>query len=189
MTEQRRLVEFARGLIAEEFGAAPAVAPTGVWFEQRAATFVTLRRGPRLHGCIGTLRPRRSILEDVRHNTMAALLTDPRAVPLCAADADLLCIEISHLSALARVEVASEEELRCVLRPRIDGVVLTWRDRCGTFLPQVWDSLPDPARFLAELKVKAGLAPGFWSRDLVVERYSVLKYSEHEAPREATANA
>ncbi|MBI5504780.1 MAG: AmmeMemoRadiSam system protein A [Deltaproteobacteria bacterium] len=189
MTEPRRLLEFARGLIAEEFGAAPAVAPTGSWFEQRAATFVTLRRGPRLHGCIGTLRPRRSIVDDVRHNTMAALLTDPRAVPLQAADVELLRIEISHLSALERVEVASEEELRRVLRPRVDGVVLTWRDRCGTFLPQVWESLPDPARFLAELKTKAGLGSAFWSADIVVERYSVLKYSEYESPREVTANA
>jgi len=185
MNEPRRLLAFARATIAAHFGAAPAVAPEGPWFEQQAATFVTLRYRARLHGCIGTLTPHRSIVEDVRHNVLSALLVDPRAVPLEAADVKLLRIEISHLSPLERLEVDSEAELRSILRPGIDGVVLTWRQQRGTFLPQVWESLANPADFLAELKVKAGLRRGFWSPEIVVERYTVRKYSEDESPQGA----
>ena len=57
-----------------------------------------------------------------------------------------------------------------------DGVVLEMGELRSTFLPQVWDSLPDPADFLRELKRKAGLPRDFWDPSLRLSRYTVEKF-------------
>ena len=59
------------------------------------------------------------------------------------------------------------------LRPGVDGLVLEERGQRGTFLPSVWESLPSPRQFLAQLKVKAGLPADYWSDSIKVERYTV----------------
>jgi AmmeMemoRadiSam system protein A len=190
MNDPRRLLEFARASITERLGGGPATAPVGAWFDQPAATFVTLYRDDELHGCMGTLMPHRRLADDVRHNALAAAFIDPRAVPLAAGDLARLRIEISHLSALEPLAVASEAEARAALRPGVDGVVLSWGGLRGTFLPQVWDALPDPRAFLDALKVKAGLPRGFWSPDIALERYGVQKYVDDPFPgREASPHA
>jgi hypothetical protein len=74
--------------------------------------------------------------------------------------------------------VASERELHARLRPGIDGVTIRWGDRRGTFLPQVWESLPTAREFIAQLKRKAGLPVDFWSADLSISRYTVKKFTE-----------
>jgi AMMECR1 domain-containing protein len=64
------------------------------------------------------------------------------------------------------------------LRPGIDGLILTHGHRRSTFLPQVWESLPDPRRFMAQLKLKAGLPADFWDEQITLSRYGVQKWKE-----------
>lgn len=173
-----RLVGWARACIAANLGATEGDEPRGEWFEQVAATFVTLYREGELHGCIGTLRAHRPLVEDVRHNAVAAAFLDPRAMPLELQDVPALDIEISHLSDLEPIDFASEQDLLGQLRPGIDGVLLRCGAARGTFLPQVWEKIPGPADFLAELKRKAGLPSSYWSSQMCAERYTVRRYSD-----------
>ena len=62
------------------------------------------------------------------------------------------------------------------LRPGIDGVYFEFHDLAATFLPQVWNSIPEPLDFLGELRRKAGLPPRFWHPDVRLSRYTVEKY-------------
>jgi AmmeMemoRadiSam system protein A len=142
------------------------------------ATFVTLKVDGELRGCVGSLQPRRPLGEDVRANAQAAAFDDPRFPPLARTEFDALEVEVSVLSASAPIVVTSERELHAQLRPGIDGVTLQWGCGRATFLPQVWDILPDPREFLSHLKCKAGLPLDFWSDELAISRYTVEKFTE-----------
>lgn len=148
------------------------------------ASFVTLTaHDGELRGCRGSLEAHRSLAADVWHNAAASAFADPRFAPVTQAELAALRIEISVLGPLEPVAAASEMELRALLVPLRDGVVLAWRGHRATFLPQVWESLPDPRRFLAELKRKAGLPADFWARDLRICRYEVEKIGAAAAGR------
>jgi len=71
------------------------------------------------------------------------------------------------------------------LRPGVDGVVLRVPGGRATFLPQVWDELPEPEEFMRHLMQKAGLAPTYWSDDVRLERYTVTAYSEESGTEPA----
>jgi AmmeMemoRadiSam system protein A len=139
------------------------------------AAFVTLQLDGRLRGCIGSLLPRRSLAEDVAHNAYGAAFGDFRFPPLSLSEFPRLELHISVLTPLVRMEVESREELLKILRPGIDGLVLDDPPHRSTFLPQVWESLPDPEDFVGELLVKGGLPRDHWSSTLKVERYSVVE--------------
>jgi len=136
------------------------------------AVFVTLKRGGQLRGCIGSLEPRRPLVEDVAHNAYAAAFEDPRFPPLRREEIEDLEIQLSVLSPAVPMRFDSEAELVAQLRPGIDGLVLIEGMRRGTFLPSVWEQLPDPWQFLDHLKQKAGLPSGYWSPTVRVERYT-----------------
>ncbi|HXJ33226.1 MAG TPA: AmmeMemoRadiSam system protein A [Candidatus Eisenbacteria bacterium] len=168
------LARFARGSVRAALGGPPPHVPSGEWTRERAATFVSLHwHDGRLQGCIGSLEPRRTIVEDVAANALAAAFDDPRAAGLAPADVDRLDVEVSILSPLERVSCADEAGACVVLRPHVDGVVLRWRDSRATFLPQVWAHVPDPRDFLLELKRKAGLADDLWDDEVQLFRYVV----------------
>jgi len=175
------LVGLARGTIARELGLAAPAAPDAPFLREHGATFVTLQSGGQLRGCIGSLQAVRPLGADIEHTARAAAFGDPRFAPLGRDEFDAIRVEVSLLSPLARIPVRGEDELLAQLRPRVDGLVLAYGDRRGTFLPQVWESLPDPRQFLGQLKRKAGLPPDFWSSDLAVFRYTVRKWAEAEA--------
>ena len=140
---------------------------------------MTLTRQGRLRGCIGSVRARRPLVDDVRANARAAALSDPRFPSLTAGELPETRIEVSLLSAALPLPAASEEEALAALRPGIDGIVLeVGGETHATFLPQVWENLPSPRDFLAHLKQKAGLPPGYWSPDLRLQRYTVTKWTE-----------
>jgi len=147
--------------------------PVPAWLEAKAATFVTLERQGALRGCIGTLEPHRPLVDDVRANAQAASFDDSRFAPLEAAELEDLTLEVSLLSPRERLPAATEAEVCAALAPGRDGVVLRWRGRCATFLPQVWAHLAEPARFLAQLKIKAGLPADFWHPEVEIECYGV----------------
>ncbi|HQR69796.1 MAG TPA: AmmeMemoRadiSam system protein B [Burkholderiaceae bacterium] len=175
------LLAHARAAIARRLGLTAPEAPHAPFLDEAGATFVTLKAERQLRGCVGTLDARRSLGEDVRANAQAAAFDDPRFPPLARVEYDALEVEVSVLSASTPIVVASERELHARLRPGVDGVTLQWRGRRGTFLPQVWESLPDPQEFIAQLKLKAGLPLDFWSGDLEIFRYSVEKFTEGQA--------
>ena len=137
------------------------------------ATFVTLNLHGRLRGCIGSLQAVRPLAEDVAHNAFAAAFQDHRFPPLTAEEFPDIDIHISLLSEAEPMEVDAEDDLLRQLRPGKDGLILEDGPYRSTFLPQVWESLPEPKRFLAELKMKAGLSPDHWSDTIRFSRYTV----------------
>jgi hypothetical protein len=172
-----RLVELARATIAHELGRGPrASLPEGPWFEQPGATFVTITRDGRLHGCIGTLAARRPLVVDVQHNALAAAFEDPRSEPYRAEWLPRMGVEVTLLGPLQPIEFSGQEDLLAKVVPHEDGLVLRYGVSRGTFLPQVWDSLPDPREFLDELKQKAGLSRDFWADGVEVFRFRVQKW-------------
>ncbi len=154
-------------------GGSPDLADCPVPALTARACFVTLTTSAEgLRGCRGSLEPRRALALDVWHNAQASALADPRFPPLQAAELAELSIEIAVLGPLESVRASSEAELHARLVPLRDGVVLRWRTHRATFLPKVWEHLPEPQDFLAALRQKAGLPPDFWSPELVIERYA-----------------
>jgi AMMECR1 domain-containing protein len=78
-----------------------------------------------------------------------------------------------------------------VLEPGRHGLVIAYRERRATFLPQVWSSLPAASDFVGELKAKAGLPRDFWSPAMEAWRYTTDTFREADwsRPREATGPA
>ena len=144
--------------------------------EQRAS-FVTLKHGEDLRGCIGSLEARTSLVESIADNAYAAAFSDPRFPALDTSEVDALTIEVSVLSPLEPVSVASEQELLDKMVPAEAGWVLQENGYRGTFLPSVWESLGKPAEFLRHLKVKAGLTPDYWSDTLQIWRYKTDSFA------------
>lgn len=141
------------------------------------ATFVTLNRDHHLRGCIGTLKAHRPLDTDVQHNAMAAAFRDPRFAPLSVAEWPGLAVEVSLLDAPQPMPAfATEAETLAALVPGEDGVILQWGSHRATFLPQVWEQLPEPREFMAALKRKAGLPLDFWAPDVQLQRYRVRKF-------------
>ncbi|MCR4415492.1 MAG: AmmeMemoRadiSam system protein A, partial [Thermoguttaceae bacterium] len=115
-----------------------------------------------LRGCIGHLVPKEPLVEAVVNNAVHAALDDPRFSPVAPAELDRIDIEISVLTVPQRLEFRTPEELLAKLRPRVDGVVLRVGRAQSTYLPQVWDEIPDKETFLSELSRKAGLDRDAW---------------------------
>jgi AmmeMemoRadiSam system protein A len=140
-------------------------------FSLPRATFVTLIHKTRLRGCIGNLEPCRPLAVDVAHNAYAAAFQDPRFPPVAEVEFERLELHLSLLTPATPLRVASEAELIVQLVPFEDGLILEEGARRGTFLPSVWESLPEPARFVEHLKLKAGLPRNYWSDTIRVWRY------------------
>jgi len=138
---------------------------------QPRGTFVTVTVGGELNGCIGTLEPE-PLATAVARLSYQAAFEDPRLPSLTAGDYDRAGIKISVLSPMEPVPASSEDELRRRLRPGIDGLLIESGWHRATFLPAVWDTLPDPRAFLQHLEMKAGLSPGRWPNDMRAYRYT-----------------
>jgi AmmeMemoRadiSam system protein A len=135
------------------------------------ATFVTLLIHHQLRGCIGMLEAVRPLIEDITENAYSAAFKDPRFPLLEDSELNYLKIHLSILTPAEPVLFASEQDLLTQLQPGIDGLILEDGYRRGTFLPSVWESLPEAEQFLRHLKQKAGLAPDYWSDNIRVYRY------------------
>ena len=147
---------------------------------ETGASFVTLHHNNELRGCIGSLEAYRPLIQDVADNAFSAAFRDPRFPPLGRdewADVDI------HLSLLTRPEPMrfdDESDLIAQIRPGEDGLILQDGPNRGTFLPSVWESLPDPVQFLTHLKHKAGLAANHWSDRVEVYRYHTESFGESD---------
>jgi AmmeMemoRadiSam system protein A len=154
------------------------------WLSARGATFVTLTQQNKLRGCMGSLQACDPLIEDVSNNAVSAALYDPRFPPLAADEFDTINIEVSLLSELQLLNFNNEMDALRQLRQGIDGIVLEYGPYRSTFLPQVWESFPQPQQFLAQLKSKAQLAGDFWAEDIKLSRYTVNKWCEADYSKE-----
>ena len=140
------------------------------------ASFVTLEMEGRLRGCIGTLEARRPLAVDVARNAAAAAFEDPRFGRLSRTEFERVDVHISVLTPATPMTFISQEDLLAQMRPGIDGLILADASHRGTFLPAVWEQLPEPSRFLEHLKLKAGLPPEHWSPTVKVWRYETESF-------------
>jgi AmmeMemoRadiSam system protein A len=172
------LIAIAREAIADPSGPRAPQSWEHAWLREQGATFVTIRDASgELRGCIGTVDAHRTLGDDVAHNAHAAAYRDPRFPPVDSRERPTLAVEVSVLTPRVAVAARSEAEALANLRPGEDGVVFEYRDQHATFLPQVWENLPDPLLFLSELRRKARLPPRFWHDDVRLWRYRVVKHA------------
>ncbi len=175
-TDRSRLSDIARESIKHglEHGKALAVR-VDEWpqsLRSLGASFVTLKKRQTLRGCIGNLEASRPLVEDVAENAYAAAFRDPRFPALTEKEFDQLEIGISVLSRPETMTFHTQEDLIDQLRPGVDGLILTDGIRRGTFLPSVWENIPDRRNFIEQLKRKVGLDAEYWSNKIRVERYT-----------------
>jgi AmmeMemoRadiSam system protein A len=180
--EQQILLDISRQSIAYglEYGRALPVDTEDfpARLREYRATFVTLLINSELRGCIGMLEATRPLVTDVAQNAFAAAFSDPRFPPLSREEFPELQIHISILTPPVPVEFTSEQDLIAKLQPGVDGLILEEGRYRGTFLPSVWESLPNPNAFLSHLKLKAGLPPNYWSDTIQVQRYTTMSIKE-----------
>jgi len=175
------LLPLARDAIARAVGERSAAREFDApWLREHGATFVTLTQHNELRGCIGTLEAHRPLRVDIESNAVAAALHDPRFPALQREELAYTRVEVSLLSPAEPMAATTEADALAQLRPHVDGVILEYGYHRGTFLPQVWEQLPDPKSFLMHLKRKAGLPYDFWAAGVKLSRYTVSKWKEPE---------
>ncbi len=146
---------------------------------EQGASFVTLTVRGQLRGCIGALEPYRPLAEDVREHAVAAALEDPRFPPVNERELNGIEIEVSRLTRPIPLDYNDANDLLSKLRPQVDGIILRDAFHRATFLPQVWEKIPDPVEFLNNLCYKMGASPDLWRRKhLDVLIYQVEEFHE-----------
>jgi len=186
--ERRLLLALARAAIDRRLAGEdpPELDPSCVtpYLAQPLACFVTLHTSDGdLRGCIGMFEARTPLWENVMDRARAAAFADGRFPPVRESELPGLVIDVSILTTPRPFAFSSPEDLRDRLRPRVDGVILHSRWGSSTFLPQVWEDLPDREEFLGHLCRKHGAPEGCWrDPDLRVETYQAIVFSEHEHP-------
>ncbi len=143
------------------------------------SAFVTLTKDGELRGCIGSLTPSRPLYQEVLENAVSAAVYDSRFPEVCEAELPDLRIEISVLSPAIVYPYGSVQELQHLLASDHPGVVLKKGHQSATFLPQVWEQLPEVDVFLSHLCTKAGLPSSEWEKgNLEISTYTVVKFEE-----------
>jgi AmmeMemoRadiSam system protein B/AmmeMemoRadiSam system protein A len=179
------LVKLARQTISQKLGKRPIkVDPDALKdsaLQEKRGTFVTLTIDKQLRGCIGNLEARDSIAAGVERNAVNAAFHDPRFSPLKADELDRVDIEVSILTEPRPLEYRDSNELISKLRVNVDGVILQKGSAGATFLPQVWEQLPRPEKFLSHLCMKAGLPADTWKKgNLDISTYQVQYFEEEK---------
>lgn len=172
------LLAHARAAIAAYLGQTTSDLPDHPALHEPGACFVTLTRHQQLRGCIGHLEAVQPLGIDIRENAQAAAFRDPRFMPLTASEWVDTQVEISVLGPRTYSHCPTEEDCLRQIVPFEDGVILMSGSRHATFLPQVWEQLPEPQEFIEHLLRKAGLPVGVWPSDMQVGRYQVQKFGQ-----------
>jgi AmmeMemoRadiSam system protein A len=183
LEEQKILLRLAREALERGVRGQPlppldlSVLPASL--REEGSAFVTLMHYGQLRGCIGSLEPYQPLAEDAREHAVAAALKDPRFPPVREDELSAIEIEISRLTRPVPLEYRDAEDLLSKLHPHEDGVILRDGFHRATFLPQVWEKIPNPADFLDNLCYKMGANPDLWrSRHLEVLTYKVEEFHE-----------
>ncbi len=160
----------------EEFSLkSPKILPE---LEKERACFVTLSINDVLRGCVGSLVPNRPLWKDIENNGFNAAFRDYRFNQLSEEEYKTISVEVSVLTPSEQLFFKSEDELRGLIRPGIDGIVYSCNGRRATFLPQVWELLPDFDHFFSHLALKTGLGPVPDFKNCTIERYQVERHHE-----------
>ena len=185
LEEQQTLLRMARE--AMEYGVRGKKLPSlnketlSSHLSEKGASFITLTIRGDLRGCIGALEAYQPLAEDVREHAIAAALEDPRFPPVREAELSRIQIEVSRLTRPIPLEYEDASDLLSKLRPHVDGVLLKDDYRRATFLPQVWEKIPDPVQFMNNLCYKMGVSENLWQiKHLNVLTYQVEEF--HEIP-------
>jgi AmmeMemoRadiSam system protein A len=181
--DARALLEIARSSIRHGLNTGEPLKPLQEMgipdsLARPVASFVTLNIDGALRGCIGSLEACRPLVDDVAHNAFAAAFRDPRFPPLSEDEFKVIELHISLLGPATPMEVTDERDLVTALRPGMDGLILEDPPYRSVFLPQVWDSLPEPTDFVAHLKLKAGLSSDHWSPNIKFSCFTVDEVSD-----------
>jgi hypothetical protein len=178
---RKQLIGIARASILHGLDHGEALLPAeqdyGDELRVERASFVTLDRFGMLRGCIGHLEAIMPLARDVAENAFSAAFRDPRFPPLSRDEYAELELHVSILTPPEAFSVSSESDLLAQLRPGVDGLILEDGHARGTFLPSVWESLPQPKEFLRHLKRKAGLSENYWSDSLKLYRYETESFT------------
>ncbi len=149
--------------------------------EKKGASFVTLENKGNLRGCIGSVVPYRPLYIDIIENAIAAATKDPRFTPVREEELENLDVKLSILSYPEPVPYRDYIELLEKIEPFKDGLIIKYGNYQATFLPDVWEQLPDKESFLSHLSYKAGLPPDFWKSGLLeVFRYRTKTFSKNK---------
>ena len=185
--EQRLVLRMARARLRQIATGEPApqikeseLSPA---LKRDAACFVTLTKNGVLRGCIlDSFTPHEALYENVMRNVVLAATSDPRFPPVRPSEVDDIRIEVSVLDRPQRLEFSDAEDLISKLVPGKDGVILTTPYGKSTYLPQVWDDLPDPVQFMSSLCQKQGSPSDCWrdASSIKIEIYHVFHFSEEE---------
>lgn len=182
--DRQYLLRLARSAIARELGEddlPDRIGEPSAALESPQGCFVTLEKQGALRGCIGTLEPVSPLADGVKENAKNAAFHDPRFSPLKKQELDQIQIEISRLTVPVDLQFSRPQELLEKLKPGVHGVILQRGWHRSTFLPQVWDQLPDKVQFLEHLCRKAGLGGNCWKeKDLSIKVYEAEHFSEKE---------
>lgn len=182
-SEMNQLLDVARRSVAlavlDHITYHPDLADHSPALAEHGAAFVTLRRHGRLRGCIGTLEAIEPLAEAVADRARAAALHDPRFEQVQPHELDDLEVSVSVLTQPAPIDVASYADLRARLRPGVDGLVVDATGHRATFLPSVWEELPDPEEFLSALWRKAGLPQRAWPSGIRLATYTAQHAPAH----------
>jgi AmmeMemoRadiSam system protein A len=149
-------------------------------FLTRKATFVTLEKNNELRGCMGELEPQKPLYESIINNSLASAFLDPRFPPLDKTELKGIIIEISVLSPLKKVPIfKNSEDLLNYLTQKKPGLFIKKNGSQATFLPQVWEELPETKNFMTQLCLKAGMNPDEWQNlEMEIYEYQVEKFKE-----------
>ena len=183
LEEQKTLLRMAREAIEHRVKGKklPPIQTTSLTpnIQEQGASFVTLTIHGQLRGCIGALEAYQPLVDDVREHAVAAAFEDPRFPPLREDELSRIQIEVSRLTRPVPLKYKDADDLLSKLRPHIDGVIIKDGLRRATFLPQVWEKLPDPSEFMDNLCYKMGVAHQYWrSNHLDVLVYQVEEFHE-----------
>jgi AmmeMemoRadiSam system protein A len=180
--DQKTLLEIARQSILHGLSTGRALPVKATDFSdsltKKRASFVTLKKNGQLRGCIGMLEAACPVVEDISKNAFSAAFRDSRFDPVSVDEIDDLSIHLSILTTPQPIEFTTEQDLLGKIRPHVDGLILVQGIHRGTFLPAVWESLPDPKSFLDNLKLKAGLEKNHWSDQIKVYCYQTESIEE-----------
>ena len=173
--------EVARQSIQDEFDYKDSInikklTKDNPYLAKDGASFITLTQNGKLRGCIGSLEAKRPLIEDIIANAKSAAFRDPRFSKLLREELHVTDIEVSVLTAPKLLEYSDVEDLKKKIKPNIDGVILKLNSNQATFLPQVWEELPEFESFFGHLLSKAGIPMDSFKNHPTIYVYQVKKY-------------
>ncbi len=184
--EQKKLIlDIAKAAIKEAVLKKPVIKKEEIiknnpWLLEKGAVFVTINEFNQLRGCIGSIIAHQSLIDDIIHNAKAAALNDPRFTPVTPQELDKLEIEVSILTPPKPLPYSNVEDLRQKIKPGIHGVILHYNGYQATYLPSVWEQIPNFDLFFSSLCQKAGMMPNCLSLHPQIYVYEAIKIKDEE---------